>query len=175
MRYAYEIGTAAKIADEILLGVLAAVRDGRCNKYDVLFENCLLYAGIDISDGCDSRLCSQAMQILKRRGECRYSRRRRTWEFYNWETVVESFNAGDLVEVVQSGLQVQGSVGESPAVPVGSILVVDGISLDRGAPVGWACGWVLKSPDGGCFTRRAIFKPGALRKVASGEVYTEKA
>ena len=88
---------------------------------------------------------------------------------------MESFNPGDLVEVVQGGLQVQGSVGESPAVPVGSILVVDGISLDRGAPVGWVCGWLLESPNNDCFTRRAIFKPGALRKVESGEVYTEKA
>jgi hypothetical protein len=115
------------------------------------------------------------MQILKRRGECRYSRRRRVWEFYNWETAVESFNAGDLVEVVQSGLQVQGSVGESPTVPVGSILVVDGASLDRGVTVGWVCGWTLEFPDCDYFTRRAIFKPGALRKVASGEVYVEKA
>lgn len=82
--YAYEIGNARDIAHVILKAVNDAQDKGSENEY-VLFEGCLLRAEIDIADEGDKQLCSQAMQVLRRSGHCRYSRTKGAWQFYNWD------------------------------------------------------------------------------------------
>lgn len=46
----------------------------------VPMETLLLLAGIDISDSRDSRRCSRALQVLRRRGRIRYRASYRQWE-----------------------------------------------------------------------------------------------
>lgn len=88
--YAYHLGGPPQIADMILEAVSERARrdlldglpESHCKTFT--FERCLILAGIDISDSHDGELCSRAMQLLRRRGECRYSRRDRAWYFYLW-------------------------------------------------------------------------------------------
>lgn len=82
-QYAYQCGTVRELAQQILLAVNEAQDRGFEGEH-VLFENCLLRAQIDIADNGDAQLCSRALQLLRKSGHCRYSRRQRAWQFYNW-------------------------------------------------------------------------------------------
>lgn len=45
----------------------------------VTFDSLILLSGVDCSDIGDRRLCSRAMQSLRKRWLCRYSKRHRAW------------------------------------------------------------------------------------------------
>ena len=48
----------------------------------VTFDSIILLSGVDCSDAGDRRLCSRAMQVLRKRWLCSYSRRHREWMIY---------------------------------------------------------------------------------------------
>ncbi len=45
----------------------------------VTFDSIILLSGVDCSDIGDRRLCSRAMQVLRKRWLCHYSKRHRAW------------------------------------------------------------------------------------------------
>ena len=47
----------------------------------VSFESLILLSGVDCSD---RRRCSRAMQVLRKRWLCRYSKRHRAWMITSW-------------------------------------------------------------------------------------------
>lgn len=52
----------------------------RCpREYYITFDSILLLSGVECSDIGDRRRCSRAMQVLRRKSLCRYSRRHREW------------------------------------------------------------------------------------------------
>lgn len=74
--------SAAEVADAVLEGIERAVTARLEDPKHVLFAACMFRSGLSVFDAGDMRIFSTALQILRRRGVCRYSRRKRAWEFY---------------------------------------------------------------------------------------------
>lgn len=55
----------------------------RPREWFVSFDSILLASTVEFSDDGDRRLCSRAMQVLRKRRLCSYSKRHREWMLHS--------------------------------------------------------------------------------------------